>query len=139
VRLEPGTSRTIAPGSFGEVSLKNGSILTLRAGTYYFRVLQLETGSKIVLADPGAVTVFVDTSFTHRGTIVAAGGGDPQLFLGYFGQNSGFIESSFAGTVLAPRAELVLGNSASTTLRGVFFARRILVRAGVTVAFDPLD
>jgi hypothetical protein len=139
VRLEPNTSRSITPGSFGEVNLKNGAVLTLRAGKYFFRSLLLEAGSKIVLADPEAVTVYVDAALTHRGTIVAAGGGDPQLFLGYFGQNSAFIESSFAGTVLAPKAELVLGGSASTTFRGVFFAQRVLVRAGVTIAFDPLD
>lgn len=139
VRLEPNVSRTITPGSFGEVSLKNGSVLTLRAGKYFFRSLLLETGSKIVLADAGAVTVYVDTSLTHRGTIVAAGGGDPQLFLGYFGQNSAFIESAFAGTVLAPKAELILGSNVPMTMRGVFFARRVSVRTGVTVAFDPLD
>lgn len=68
IDLYPESSRAIAPGSFGRVSVYNNSYLFLTAGDYQFEQLILESGSRFHLdSSGGPIRMFVKNTLVLRG------------------------------------------------------------------------
>jgi hypothetical protein len=109
-------------------------MLSLGAGTYFFESLSVQPGAQLVLS--GVVVVYVHSSMTFHGSVVASVGGAPQLLLGYFGSQSLVVDAAFSGTLIAPNAPVTLADSA--VFRGVLLAHDIAIQPSATIAFVPL-
>jgi hypothetical protein len=109
-------TQSATPGSYGKLSVDQGSTLTLAPGDYFLDRLILETTSKLVLDQrTGPIRLFVKTELTYRGTFstLPAGG---NTFIHYVGVNAGFLEGPFTGTVLAPNGRIVVRKPYTGTL-----------------------
>jgi hypothetical protein len=124
IHLEPYQSWPIDPGAYATVELKQGATLTLSPGVYFFQSLMLHPEASLELGE-GTVEVYVEDSVTHRGSITGSG----SLLLGFTGSATVFLESAFAGRLLAPDAEVVIRGD----FTGGVIARRLLVDAGETL------
>jgi len=137
VKLEVDQVQTIAPGAYGELALKSGSKLTLGAGDYAFTSGMLEPQSVLKLDDAaGAVRLFVDASFTFRGSVVSTTGEPPTLLVVQFGSTPVVLDASFKGTVMAPNAAIVLGPGAQPH-EGAFFGKSLEVRPDTQLKYRP--
>ncbi|MGC4087932.1 MAG: hypothetical protein QM756_08550 [Polyangiaceae bacterium] len=126
-------SRTLAPGSYNNVTA-NGGTLTLGPGTYYINNLALQSGSQLVVSDATApVYVYVQSSLSFRTKLTST---SENFLLGYSGSNATALETTFAGTFIAPNASvrLAVGN---TSHLGQFFAKSLLLDPGVKVTLKP--
>lgn len=123
VNLEPDTSRTIAPGSYGDISVKSRSTLRLSPGTFFVNSFSVEPQATIA-TDGGPVFLYVATTVNFKGTI-AAGNQDANFLLGVVGTGTVFLESPFTGTIVAPNATIRFATVQGTGYRGSFFARGI--------------
>ena len=127
VSLEPDQSATIAPGTYGAMTVKSRSSVTLAPGNYRFVQVQfLEPDSDLILANTDEPTViYVEGDFFFRGGVIDAQ--DPEnksvpLLIVSLGQNQVSIERPFLGTIYAPNAKVsVIGG----THHASFFGREV--------------
>jgi len=132
VNLEPDKTRTLSQGSYGAVSVKSRSKLTLNAGTYYFDSITLEPSATLAFEDATApVIVYVKGSIIHRATILSKSSGANVVVLSAGSEVT--IDTAFIGTIIAPDAEMTFGGNLGTVYKGSFFARHALVRPGVRI------
>jgi hypothetical protein len=135
VVVAPDTTRVLTPGVYGAGSVQSRAVLKLRSGTYYFDSLAFEPQAVLELDQAaGAVTIYVKSQLTFRGSTRVTGGGTPQLLVGYFGTDTALLDSAFTGTVIAPNGTLQLASTA-TGHRGVFFGKRVRVEANTQVTY----
>lgn len=132
VRLEPGQTRNLVPGAYGVLAIKQNSIVRLGSGTYLFKEIMGDSGSKIEVDSLCApVKVHVQEKLIFRSNIQEvsgrAGGG---LAIAYSGPATAHVESAYKGTIFAPNAELILS---SHIHEGRFFAKRLRVQPGATI------
>lgn len=140
VTLEPDTARTLAPGSYGKLSVKSRSKLYLGAGAYYFEELNVnEPDAEIVTVAPsGAPTyIYVKNAFIHRGVFRNLDGAQDRQFIAYFGSNAAHIETPFLGTFVAPKATVYLKPLNGLGHTGSFFGKNVEVDAGTFVKHVP--
>jgi hypothetical protein len=117
------------------VTIKPRSAILLdAAGDYFFDSLTLDADSVLTLPTTGRARLFVKSSFTFRGSVTEEGGGASRLFVAYFGTSDALIQAGFDGTVVAPRAKVVL---ASALHVGSFFGKKLEVQAGASLRFTP--
>jgi hypothetical protein len=128
------TTSTIAPGSYGNVSVNAGAALHLGAGTYFLKGLSTELQSQVVL-DGGPVFLYIVAAPDLRGAIVP-GAQQRHLLMGVIGSGTVLLESSFIGTIVAPNAVLRFAPSSPATYTGSFFAKDIDVEPAATIALD---
>jgi hypothetical protein len=146
-------TRTLAPGNYqgpaatlGVFQVGDRSTLILQAGSYDFTGLRIGNDSHVVIDDSaGLVRIVVrgTLSFGDRTTTASSTAGDPQLLLIDLGSSNARLPSTFAGSVIAPNAQLSLLRTALvgqtvTTMSGVFFARRIIADNDLHFVFTPL-
>jgi hypothetical protein len=134
--LNPDQQQQASPGSYGAVHVYSRSTLTLTGGDYFFESLMLEPQAALILdsrAKP--VRIYVKSSFVYRGQILDQLGGTPRLLVAYFGTSDGIVEAPFDGTIVAPKAKIVLSSVAHA---GAFYANNIDVQAGATILHVPL-
>jgi PKD repeat protein len=123
----PNEVATLAAGSYGQVTINAGARITLNAGTYNFRGLDLEPQAQLIITGP--VTVNVAGSLVFRGTI--SDGGDATRFrLFYFGTAPVRFDTPFRGRVIAPAASLIL--AAGNAITGFCYAASLEVSDGIT-------
>lgn len=135
VSLEPDRRLTLSPGSYGAMSVKAGSVLTLLPGTYYFTSLTLEPQATLLVdTKTKATRVHVKSGLTFRGRILEQSATPSKLLLLYFGTNTAPVEASFSGNIVAPNAKVVLS---STSHFGAFFAKELEVQAGARINYRP--
>ncbi len=142
VALEPDTARTLAPGSYGKLSVKPASKIYLGAGVYYFEEINVnEPDAEIVTVSPsGAPTyIYVKNAFIHRGTFRNLDGAQDRLFVAYFGSSSAHIETPFMGTFVAPQATVYLKPLNGLGHTGAFFGRNVEIDAGTFVKHLPFS
>jgi serine protease len=132
VTVTQGTN-SLAPGSYGSVTLQNGG-LTLRAGTYYIDRLTLEPNTTFTInSSGGPVFLYVRSSLIFRANMV---GSADKLLLGYLGTQLANLERTFNGTIVAPnaRVRLAVGNTPHT---GAVLAKEVELDPGVKLTFRP--
>jgi hypothetical protein len=129
--VEPSTTRAIAPGSYGPVSVKSSATLLLSSGTYYFATLGLEPQGRVRVRTNTVVEV--RSAYIHRGAYVNDAGVLTQATLRYRGTSGAFLESSFLGSALVPNADLVLGGMAGARYEGTFFGKNLELRPDVPI------
>ncbi len=129
--LEPGATGRLGPGSYGPVAVKSRSTFHVSTGSYLMESLDLEPQSTMTLdTTSGPIVFYVRTSVILRGTITSTT--DARDFtLIYLGSTTLAVEAPFAGTIVAPSAQLNL--TSVQPLSGAFFAAGIEVYPGDTV------
>ena len=140
INVEQDQSADLLPGYYGDVSIKSRSILNLKSGTYYFKSLNVEPGSELLLdQQDGPIVLYVESSITFRGIIASKQGAFPRLVMGFLGTSTATIEAPFQGILIAPQGEIRLATVTGTGHRGRFYAKKIEVQAGnqVTLVTTP--
>jgi cysteine-rich repeat protein len=74
VRVEKGGSGTLAPGSYGQLSIENGGTLSLAAGSYAFCGVRAARHAAIVVGGGTTIAVAGDLVLENDGTLLPAGG-----------------------------------------------------------------
>ena len=121
INLNPGDQTSLAPGTYGAVSIKSGATLSLSAGTYFVDSLTLEPQSKASLdSKAAAVVIYVKNGFTMRGAFVEKTGGQPNVIVGVLGSQGAVLGAPFHGTVIAPSGIIELDTVGSPGFSGAF-------------------
>jgi cytoskeletal protein CcmA (bactofilin family) len=126
-------TRTLSPGSYGNVILNNSATLNLSSGEYRF--VKLETGSSCFLnfnVSNGGVQVKVTTSLKFGAEVTVAitpGGETNSVAVDFITLQTAQVliskEGFVLGTITAPNAEVFVGKN--TSLRGAILANKITV------------
>jgi hypothetical protein len=128
------TPSPLAPGSYGNVILNGNAVVRLSAGNYYVQYLTLNSGTRLEIdQSAGPVNVYVKETLTHRGTVALIGSSTRPPVLGIFGTGESFVDAALKATVIVPNGNLTLNSGLQ---QGVYFARRLEVRAGTTVRYE---
>jgi hypothetical protein len=137
VLLEPDQTRTAAPGRYRHIRVKSRATLNLRSGTYYVETLEvLEPQARLVLNETdGPVIFWVNQPFAFRGSVVS-NLTHPDWMVGVAQPGFMVIESSFRGTIVAPKSDIRLATG-NLQHSGAFFGRNIEVDPGVVLAHRP--
>lgn len=107
ITVEPDQRKHLEPGSYGNLTVKSRARLFLTSGEYFFDRVQIEPQATLVIqTDDAPVEMHVKQGFTFRGAVSGVDGVVPQLFVGYTGIETMFIERSFQGVLVAPSAEV---------------------------------
>jgi DNA-binding protein YbaB len=141
IDVQPPNTMTIAPGAWGDVSVKTGATLFVSGGTYSFNSFTVEPGAKIsCTSQTTQVTVYVKLGFTFRGSIIEKNSSArPKFFLGCFGTTLVVIEAPYTGTLVAPDAPVKLGTVAAPGHTGAFFVKDLTVDPDNTIVFFPFS
>jgi hypothetical protein len=131
VFLQPDTSRTLAAGSFGAVTVQPRATLNLSSGTYFMQSLDLESQAHLSLDDShGPVLLYVANSLIYRASVTDTAANPSAVLLGFAGSAPISIEASFDGTLVAPNASVTVG---SLVHHGAFFGKAVEVLSGATI------
>ena len=104
-------------------------------GNIYVGDIQFDAGGEVRFSNPEKNTIlWAKGGAQWRGNIIYMGrlGGSKEVlaesfkFL-YLGQNKIFIDKNWYGTIIAPNAEIVLGQTHNKDLYGQFYADKIIV------------
>ncbi|WP_234978152.1 hypothetical protein [Fibrobacter intestinalis] len=133
VRVKYGEVLTLQSGDkFRKLSVAPGGTLRVPMGEFHFGELQMDASSQIEYVNPGYKSVFhVNGSCIWRAKLnrqnnvqdstIARG-----VMLMQHGSETMFIEGEWAGTILAPNADLVLGQS-NKIVYGRFAGKNVTV------------
>jgi hypothetical protein len=135
---------TLAPGSYGTVSVGDRSTLRLSAGFYYFN--SFTTTAQAVLgidtsASPGVIEIYVRTSFQFQSREQLFGGSLSNLRIIYTGTQNIALDispsnsPSFTGIVLALDAQL--GMQQELAYYGSFYAKSLNLQPATNVIHVP--
>ena len=137
VNLEPDQRRAIAPGSYGDVTVKSRAHLVLVSGTYFISSLSTEPQSVLELdTRNGPILVYSSAGLTFKGTSTF-NGDDASVLWVTLGTGQADAESPFVGTIVAPNGSIRLAPVGAPGHRGSFFAHDMLVEAGSSVTLQP--
>jgi hypothetical protein len=138
VLLEPDQQATIPPGRYGLVRVKSRAKLFLSTGAYFIDTLEvLEPQAQLVLDElNGSVQMYVLQPFAFRGAIVS-NKPIPELLIGVINGGALRLESPFTGTIIAPKADLVIGSVPGNIQSGAFFAKTIEIQPDVQLVRHP--
>jgi cytoskeletal protein CcmA (bactofilin family) len=134
-RTVTGTTTTLAPGNYRDITLEKDSTLTLSGGIYTLDAL--EFGDHATLIFIGTTTINIERAFkggAHVAILPGVHTSPDQLAINYRGvQPITFGTRAFLnGKLLAPEANVIIG--AESVLRGQVLAKRITIRKGGVVS-----
>ncbi|MGB7214637.1 MAG: hypothetical protein WBE98_06320, partial [Gammaproteobacteria bacterium] len=126
----------LAPGSYGDVTIKSRSGLSLSTGTYYFESISIEPQATLQLdTSAGPIVAFVRNGFDFKGTFQHSGAAS-DVFFGILGTGTVSLEAALNGTLVVPNATLRFA-PANKTFAGSFFAKSIELEPDLTVRHVP--
>jgi len=138
VNVAPDQTRTIAPGSFGDVTVGSRATLFLSKGTYFFKSFTVEPQAKISCSSTtGQVVVHVRNGFTFRGSIIEKTGGRPKFFVSVHGSSMVALGAPFTGTLVALNALVDFATVGAPGHTGAFYAKDITVQPDNTIIHFP--
>ncbi len=137
VQLEPGQTRTLSPGDYATVSIKQNAVLNLSSGEYKFRRLELNDGGTISIdAGGGPVLVQVRDGATFHGRAISASADSaPDWTLIYTGTSEVGVNKQFNGALIAPNAKINLFSSKLHT--GWFYGKDIELHPDSELVAQP--
>jgi hypothetical protein len=141
VHVVAGQKSTIAPGSYGTLTVDRTGRATLSSGTYYLTNLTLNSGSAVSLdQSTGPVVIYVRGAATVLGAFSSLTGDPPNLLVGYLGTGGISVGGSggvpFSGAIVAPFTQISLLQS-STPHTGFFAAQDVMVDVEAQVQYSP--
>lgn len=130
--------------TFRSLKVEAGGTLLITSGEMTIDYLQLDSDAKLYFATPGYETVIhVNKSIKWNAEIINT---DPALYaqgfkLYYYGTETFDIAGRWGGTLIAPNAEIILGQNWNKVIYGQFLAKQIVVHQYATiqrVIFNPI-
>lgn len=128
---------------FGEnhtsFSFNSGSELVFdQAVNLFAGSLNFQSGAKLNAPTGGSVTFHIGKNFQWNGEIVASDmvTAAQHIMVIYYGSNTVFVQKNFAGTIIAPNAEVVIGQ-VGKEFYGAIYAKRIIVHQETKVTWVP--
>ena len=136
VEVAWGQQLPLPPGRYGAVRIAAGATLVLQSGRYELASLDVhEQGSLVLEGDE--VVLHVASGLSHRGQ--TRGNAETRLIVGYFGDRPAEVHGSLAkAAIIAPHAELTIGQARNAAYAGRFFAKRLVVGPGTLVELAEL-
>ncbi len=131
-------------GSFGADSKytgynfnSNSDLKFDKTGEFNLGALEFQSGSRF-LAPAESVIFHVGENFQWNGIIVADDmiSAAKHIMVYYHGTNRVFIQTDFAGTIIAPNAEVVVGQSGKN-FTGAIYAKSIVVHQNAKITWVP--
>ena len=132
--------------SYRSIKVEAGGELVFVPGEFITEDLQIESGARISFANPGRKTILhVKNTIIWRGkfdakaNLVSIARG---FKLYYYGTERFFVEGSWGGTIIAPNAKLILGQTQYKSLYGQFLGNGLAVHQYsrmINVPFNPLN
>ncbi|MCQ2098017.1 MAG: hypothetical protein MJY87_08775 [Fibrobacter sp.] len=139
-------SLTLGTNPYRTIKVEAGGELVIVPGEFIAEDLQIESGAKISFSNPGRQTILhVKNKVIWRGkfdpkaNIVSIARG---FKLYYYGTERFFVEGSWGGTIIAPNAKLILGQTQYKSLYGQFLGNGLSVHQYsrvINVVFNPLS
>ncbi len=127
VTVQAGQQRTLAPGAYNRIEVELNATLFVSSGVYFCNEFDLDPGGRVVCnTAAGPVFLYIKNKLDYDGTFVDSAGGFPNLFVGYVGSLTLFINKPFTGTLVAPNAKIDL-QPVSGPHFGAFHAKDIEV------------
>lgn len=138
INIEPDQARRyLSPGSYWIYNIKQRSPVRLRAGDYFFKDLNCDGCTFEVDASAGPVRVYVSGTLLWTGKLTYVAGATNRFMLAYLGKETTYINGFLDGTIIAPDAHLVLGQSSSKTYTGMYIARDLTVHQYSVIRYRP--
>jgi hypothetical protein len=133
ISVEPGQTRTLAPGSYRTVSVKSRGTLVLSSstGSYFFERLNLEPQADVKVN--GNPALFIKLGFIHRGRFITSSGSPASVTIGYNGTEAVFLEAPFGGSLLAPKATVTV----RAVYTGELYAKNVEVSPDIAFLCKP--
>jgi hypothetical protein len=140
VTLAAGTTKTLAPGLYGTVTVNDRANLTLSAGTYYLTGLKLVTAQSAVTLNQanGPIIVYVASTLALTGKLTPSSGPRTDLLIAYLGTNAislGDGGAPFTGAIVAPSTILTF-QAVNGIHTGFFAAQDLTLAAGAQVQYQ---
>ena len=128
--------------SFKTIKVEAGGKLYFDEGEISVKNLQLDEGSSVDFVKPGFSTILhVNQNIQWNATIgnqnldfIAKG-----LKLYYYGRQRFFVNGAWAGTIIAPNAELVLAQTQNKKFYGQFYGKGVTVRQYAKIFRVPFN
>ena len=135
VNLEPDQSRVLAPGSYGDVSVKSRATLRLSPGTFFVNSFSIEPQATVV-TDGGPVFLHRHLDELQRRDLRRRL--DRNFLVGVVGSGTVFLETSFTGTIVAPNATIRFAPLNPGVYNGVLLRARDRPPAGQCHQFEDV-
>lgn len=116
-----------------KLKVESGGIVYFPIGNVYIGTLQLESGGKVSFESHKRSTIlYVKNYILWRSKFILQPNTIPataakKIKLIYYGSDRIFLDINWYGTVIAPNAEMILGQTHKKILRGQFYANKITV------------
>jgi hypothetical protein len=123
------------------IELDGAATAFFSTGTYFVSTFQVDPTSTANLeTSAGPVVLVVQNIQLHPGVFVDAHHPVPLLSIDYLGSTDLDVFAPFGGTIIAPRANLVLeGSSLGRAYAGQFFAKSIETHESLIINHAPLS
>ena len=129
--------------AFKKIKVEAGGVLYFDEGEIIVDELQLDAGSRIAFVKPGFSTILRvnekiqwNTSIANQNIATVAS--DFKLY--YYGEERFFVHGVWGGTIIAPNAKLVLGQTQNKKIYGQFLGKGVTVHQYSKIfrmSFDP--
>jgi len=134
VSVARGQTKTLTPGSYGNVVVFSGGRLNLASGVYRFAGFDLEPQAILGLAQAsGPIQIQVQSSLIWRGTETLMSGNIAGFTLAYFGTAIAPFEQPFTGVLVAPNAQATLGADTVLTFAGQFYVKTLVATPNTVI------
>ncbi|MBO7103936.1 MAG: hypothetical protein J6W22_00430 [Fibrobacter sp.] len=120
-------------------NFNSGSVLNINTtGNFVASSLTFQRDAMLYPPAAGSVVFHVGNDFQWNGTVMTSDmiSAAQHIMVYYYGTNTVFIQTDFAGTIIAPNAEVVVGQ-AGKNFYGSIFAKSIVVHQYTTVTWVP--
>lgn len=125
--------------SFTEYIFNSGSELSFsQGGEFYVGSLVFQKGAKLNMPVDASIAFHIGEEFQWNGTVVANDmvAAAQHLKIYYYGTKRVYVQTDFAGTIVAPNAEVVVGQSGKN-FYGTIYAKSIVVHQNTKVTWVP--
>ena len=122
-----------------DFNFNSGSSLILNVPSeFYAGALKFQRDSKLIPQTNGSVIFYVGNDFQWNGTIVTNDmiSAAQHFMICYYGTNPVYIQTEFAGTIVAPNAKVIVGQ-VGKNFYGAIYAKSIVVHQDTKVTWVP--
>ena len=100
--------------------------------------LKFQYGAKLYPPTNGSVIFHIGNDFQWNGTMETSDmiSAAQHIMIYYYGTNRVFVQTDFAGTIIAPNAEVVVGQSGEN-FYGAIYAKSIVVHQNTKITWVP--
>ena len=131
-------AKTLEPGSYDAVKIRNGASITLGPGTYIFDKLDIAGGATIKLSGDGPVKIYIwDEMNVSNGSRVSSSDVSPSRFQVYLAPGAKYDQSGgteLSGVIYGPGAKTELSNSA--TVYGAVIGDSLKLSGAAVIHYD---